>query len=81
MTWALSPEPSADPEVPMWGQDTRTHSQVGKMSPEDVSASWDPCPGSRWLFCRLGMPTPSLAFPVTDSPQGPATKLCNNYIL
>lgn len=66
MTWALSPEPSADPEVPIRGQDTWTHSQVGKMAPEDVNAYWDPSPGSRWLFCRLGMPTPWPASPVTD---------------
>lgn len=31
MTWALSPEPSAYPEVPIWEQDTWPHSQVRKM--------------------------------------------------
>lgn len=52
---------------------------------EDVSACWDPSPGSRWLFCKLGMCAPhgwlSQSLMAPPSPQAPAAKLCNNYIL
>lgn len=82
-TQALSPEPSAYAEAPIWGRDTWTHPQVGKMGPKATGACGDPSPRSRWLFCRFGMPSPSPASPSLTaplSPQDPATKLCNSYI-
>ena len=42
--FSLGPEPSAYPEVPIWGQDVCAHSQVGKLGQR--GQKWGPSPGS-----------------------------------